>query len=336
MITKNNTKKNETIYDWKYSLKNSFHSWEQLAKFLELNTHESLIAYNKKFPLRVSLSFAKRMEKKNIDDPLLKQVLLTTHELNHSNEYIKDPLNETMFNPLKGLLHKYKNRVLLILHSACAIHCRYCFRKEFDYKKQMPSKLEWNKVFEYINNHSELDEVIFSGGDPLMHNDITLKWFIKQIEKIIHIKRLRIHTRIPIILPNRITDHFLSIFNNTRLQKIMVIHVNHPNEIIPYIINKMKLLRNIGFILLNQSTLLKNINDNTQILKNLSEKLIEAEVIPYYLHILDKVEGTMHFNVPINEAKNIIQELKSSTSGFLVPKLVQEIPNKCSKTWISF
>ncbi|WP_239986702.1 EF-P beta-lysylation protein EpmB [Fastidiosibacter lacustris] len=335
MIHQNkSTQQTDVIRSWKKSLQQGFSNWLELAQFLQLNPDEYSVVSIKHFPMRVPLSFAQKMEKGNINDPLLRQVLPISEELQTADGYVLDPLNEMAFNPIKGLLHKYHNRALLMLHPACAIHCRYCFRREFDYKAQTQAKESWQYVFEYLKTHSELDEVIFSGGDPLMHNDETLDWFIQHLEEISHIKRLRIHTRIPVVLPDRITEGLVKVFNKTRLQKIMVIHANHPNEIAQDVTIGLKKLQQIGFTLLNQSTLLKGVNDHPETLKALSEALFEAGVIPYYLHLLDKVKGAIHFDIEENKAKEIHAQLKSITSGFLVPKLVREIAHQRSKTWI--
>ncbi|WP_440993983.1 EF-P beta-lysylation protein EpmB [Cysteiniphilum litorale] len=322
--------------DWKNALATGFTHWQDLARFLEIDPTSYDIPALKSFPMRIPKGFASRMQKGNINDPLLLQVLPSAKEFELSNGYVDDPLQESDFNPAKGLLHKYKNRALLILHPACAVHCRYCFRREYDYQAQTQSKALWLDTFEYIRKNTALDEVILSGGDPLMHNDALLAWFLAQIEAIPHIKRLRIHTRIPVVLPERITDDLVLVFKETRLQKIMVIHANHANEINDDVIAVLSTLKNhAGFTLLNQSTLLKGVNDNAHVLKALSEALFAAGVMPYYLHVLDKVKGAAHFDIDEKIAKEIHTKLKSLTSGYLVPKLAREVAHELAKTWIN-
>ena len=322
---------------WKKKLAKSFKNWQELANFLEIDQSKYNIPTLKKFPMRVPLSFAMKMKKNDINDPLLRQVLPLIDELKNSQGYVNDPLQEKKFYVSNRLLHKYKNRVLLMTHPTCAVHCRYCFRREYDYKTKNHSTIEdWLKAFKYVKDNHSLDEVILSGGDPLMQNDKFVQFIILQIEEIPHIKRLRVHTRIPIVFPERITKELITIFQTTKkLQKIMVIHANHANEISNDVVSVLKKLKNAGgFSLFNQSTLLKGVNDNVDALKLLSESLFYAGVIPYYLHVLDKVKGAKHFDIEYNIAKKIHNELKSSTSGYLVPKLVREIPNEHSKTWI--
>lgn len=322
--------------NWGNALAGGFSNWEGLAQFLEINPKQYDIPVLTNFPMRIPLSFAKRMQKGDINDPLLLQVLPLLYEFENTGNYLSDPLQERDFNPLKGVLHKYKNRVLLILHPACAVHCRYCFRREYDYQAQTQSRGSWLKAFAYIREHKQLDEVILSGGDPLMHNDGILQWFFSQIEMIPHIKRLRIHTRIPVVFPERITATLLNILNHTHLHKIMVIHANHANEIAGDVAEVLKALKNnAGFTLLNQSTLLRGVNDDANILKALSEKLFGEGVLPYYLHVLDKVKGAAHFDIDEKRAKKIHSELKELTSGYLVPKLVREVAYETAKTWIN-
>ena len=319
--------------NWKKVLRDGFKNYKDLASFLDLPI-TSDITYNHFFPMRIPLGFARRIKKGDINDPLLKQVVPLKQELINVSGFSSDPLEENRFTPIPGLLHKYKNRVLLITHPACAVHCRYCFRREFDYTSHRISQSDWHRIFSYIQEHTDIEEVILSGGDPLMHNTEKIIDILQNIQKILHISRLRIHTRIPVVLPERITSELMSAFNDCSLQKVMVIHANHANEIaldVQYALQK--LVKN-GFILLNQSTLLKGVNNNAETLKHLSDVLLKSGVLPYYLHQLDKVHGAHHFRVSDREALSIHAKLKAITSGYLVPKLVNEAPNRDSKTWL--
>ncbi|API86656.1 EF-P beta-lysylation protein EpmB [Francisella uliginis] len=322
--------------DWKKAIKESFYSPLELLKFLQIDVSEANISLReaKKFKMIVPRSFASRMKKGDINDPLLKQVLPTLDEEAIDQSYTSDPLEEKNYNKVPGLLHKYHGRVLLIAQTSCAVHCRYCFRKEFNYKDNIPGRKDWLEAFEYIENDKSIEEVILSGGDPLLNNDEIIEFFLENIQKIPHIKRLRIHSRIPVVLPERISDNLLKILSQHRLDTILVIHVNHPNEIDSNVTNILRQIHKSGIIILNQSTLLKGINDDPNVLHPLSTKLIESKVIPYYIHTLDTVSGTKHYNV--DNAKDIMKKLSEISSGFMVPVLTKEIPGYPSKKWLSF
>lgn len=294
----------------------------------------SAMAASKLFPLRVTRSFINRMEKGNLNDPLLQQVLPLGAELLPTPGYTPDPLQEAAANPIPGLLHKYQSRVLVTLTSACAIHCRYCFRRSFPYEENTPGRSGWPALFNYIANDANLNEVILSGGDPLAVNDAYLHEFTSQLSTLPHIKRLRIHTRLPIVLPERVTPELLDCLGRLTIKPIMVIHTNHSNEINDEVRDAMSRLKNAGVLLLNQSVLLKGINDNQTSLVELSEKLFEIGVHPYYLHALDKVNGAAHFDCALETAKALHAEMKLVLPGFLVPKLVAELPGERSKTWL--
>lgn len=292
------------------------------------------IAASALFPLRATRSFINRMEKGNINDPLLKQVLPLGQEGLTLPGYTQDPLQEITVNPVPGLLHKYQSRVLITLTSACAIHCRYCFRRSFPYSENTPGRAGWPALFNYIENNSNINEVILSGGDPLAVNDVYLLEFTNALTKLKQIKRLRIHTRLPIVLPERITPELLQWLNDLSIKPIIVLHTNHPNEINDDVKHAITQLKKTDVMLLNQSVLLRGINDNASILAALSEKLFDIGVLPYYLHTLDKVNGTAHFDCTDETAKAIHNRLKQTLPGFLVPKLVSELPGEVSKTWL--
>jgi EF-P beta-lysylation protein EpmB len=317
--------------EWQISLKNAVSDPVQLFELLGLRyVAESNVAI-RQFPLRVPHEFIARMEKGNLQDPLLLQVLPQAQEMLEKPGFVSDPLNEKEYNPVPGLLHKYQGRVLLTLQGACAVNCRYCFRRNFPYEDNMPGTAQWGQILKYIANDKSIEEVIFSGGDPLIMKDQQLGSFVKSLDEIKHLAILRIHTRLPIMIPSRINEEFLAWMNASRLQKIMAIHCNHPKEIDESVIKALARLRENNVMLLNQSVLLKNINDNAEILAELSKTLFKANVLPYYLHVLDPVAGSEHFNVDISSAKKIINEMRSCLPGYLVPKLVQEIPGEKSK-----
>lgn len=319
--------------DWKASLKNAYKSPYQLLEKLGL-TDRIDISPHQLFKTLVPQAFVKRMVVGDIHDPLLLQVLPLKSEEQMQSGYSDDPLQERGFTPIKGLLHKYRNRVLLIANGACAVHCRYCFRRSFDYSEHQRNQSSWTEVFAYIRSHDEIDEVIFSGGDPLMHGDDYLAYLLNEITQIEHVARVRIHTRIPIVLPERVTPILFKLLGQYPKPMVMVIHANHPNEIDDEVRQVLLALKCSGVTLLNQSTLLKRVNDNAEVLKELSERLFECGVMPYYLHVLDKVQGASHYEITDDEAKVIHQQLKNSTSGYLVPKLTREVAGEMAKTWV--
>lgn len=283
------------------------------------------------FPIRISPSFLKKIKPNNPLDPLLLQILPTEEELITHPGYSLDPLNENQTNPVSGIIHKYHSRALITLTGACAINCRYCFRKNFSYKENQPSKSNWQSIQQYIQSTPFISEIILSGGDPLINNDTFLFDFIKMIEEITSIKTLRIHTRVPIVLSERITHEFITMLQKVKLPIVMVIHCNHPDELDDYIGDKLRQLKKIGVTLLNQSVLLKNVNDCSNVLTKLSNKLFSMGVLPYYLHMLDHVSGSHHFFVDEKDAIAIYKKVLETLPGYLVPKLVREEPGTLYK-----
>jgi EF-P beta-lysylation protein EpmB len=288
-------------------------------------------AAKKLFIQRVPQPFIRRMEKGNIHDPLLRQVLPVNEELEYHPGYSADPLQE-QDNDQPGLLHKYRNRALLILKGGCAINCRYCFRRHFPYSDNKGSKRVWQHSLDYIEQHTELNEVILSGGDPLMAKDHELRWLTERLELIPHIKRLRIHTRLPVVIPSRITAELCELLQATRLNVVLVTHINHANEIDAALTDALQQLKRSGVTLLNQSVLLKGVNDSVDAQVALSETLFDSGVQPYYLHVLDKVQGAAHFYVSDQQARAIMREMITRVSGYMLPRLTREEGGKPSKT----
>lgn len=306
----------------------------ELLQILELEHHTELqkgAEARRLFPLRVPREFVARMKKGDPHDPLLLQVLTANAEFTTTPGFSTDPLDEQQ-NAVPGLLHKYQNRALLLVKGGCAVNCRYCFRRHFPYEDNKGSKANWQKAIEYIKNNPKLDEIIFSGGDPLMAKDSELDWLITQLEAIPHIKRLRIHSRLPVVIPSRITETLCQRLQQSRLQIIMVLHINHANEIDDALRDVCNRLKKANVTLLNQGVLLRDINDKAEILAELSRALFDTGILPYYLHVLDKVQGAAHFMVPDTEARDIMKGLMSLVSGYMVPKLTREIGGEPSKT----
>lgn len=323
----------QTKPQWLIDLAEAFNDPVKLLTFLELNPadFEQAILARKLFPLRVPKSFAERMEKGNPQDPLFLQVMSAEQESLQVAEFTRDPLEE-QHSPAPNILHKYHNRLLFMLKNSCAVNCRYCFRRHFPYHEVKSSKQVWHESLVYIEQHTELEEVILSGGDPLMAKDEELDWLLTRLEAIPHIKTLRIHSRFHVVIPNRITETLCQRLQASHLNIVLVSHINHANEIDDILTEKLADLKRVGVTLLNQSVLLKGINDNAQILKALSDKLFSVGVLPYYLHLLDKVEGASHFWLPDEQAFEIYQALQKISSGYLVPKLVREIAREPNKT----
>lgn len=321
-----------TLLSWQKILAQGFSTSNDLLRFLELPLFTGTNEAEKQFASRIPLGFAKRMQKGNPNDPLLLQVLAKKEELTSSSDYLLDPLSELKANPVKGLIHKYHGRVLLTLTGACAVNCRYCFRRHFPYQENNPGRGGWKNSIDYITNDASITEVILSGGDPLLASDVVLLELIKQLETIPHLHTLRIHTRIPVVLPERIDSEFLSVIGATRLNKVIVLHSNHAQELNEEVRQACHQLRMAGCHLLNQSVLLAGINDDARALADLSLRLFSIGVLPYYLHLLDKVAGAAHFDLPLSKAQTLYKQLQALVPGYLLPRLAREEPGLLSKT----
>jgi L-lysine 2,3-aminomutase len=322
--------------NWQQQLSEAFTNIEDLCEYLELSSGDLpiSIAASKQFAMRVPLSFAASMEKGNPGDPLLRQVLPIRDELIDYPGFNNDPVGDIQVAVQPGILHKYQGRVLLINTGSCAINCRYCFRRNFPYNELQLSKQQESRVIEYIKSDTTITEVILSGGDPLLLSDARLEQLIKQLDAIHHIKRIRIHSRLPIVLPARITEALALILENSSKHIILVVHSNHANEINERVKVACNLLKNNGITLLNQSVLLKGVNDNTTALCDLSEQLFAIGILPYYLHLLDKATGTGHFDVLELDAIKLIEQVQNRLPGYLVPKLVREIAGEKAKQYV--
>ena len=284
------------------------------------------------FPLRVTRSYAARMAKGNLADPLLLQVLPQVREALAVPGYGADPVGDRAAAALPGLLHKYAGRVLLLATGACAIHCRYCFRREFPYGEFQLTRQREADALAYIAADPSIEEVILSGGDPLVLGDERLEGLVRALESIPHLTRLRIHSRLPVVLPSRITDGLLRVLGRSRLQPVLVIHANHARELDSEVAAGLRRLAETGVALLNQTVLLKGINDRPETLAELSRRLFGLGVQPYYLHVLDKAAGTAHFDLPEEKALDLHSALRRRLPGYLVPRLVREEAGKPYKS----
>ncbi len=327
---------NQLHTSWQKELANVITDPKTLLELVDISPemYQHHFAARKLFPVRVPRPLISRIKKGDINDPILKQVMPLDLEFSITEGYNEDPLEEHD-TVAPGLLHKYKHRVLMMVKTGCAINCRYCFRRHFPYADNSPNKARWQQALTYIEQHNEINEVIFSGGDPLMASDEHLQWLITEIEKIPHINRLRIHTRLPIVIPQRITPVLVNTLRTTRLKPVIVFHVNHANEIDNDVAEALEPLISARIPLFNQSVLLKGINNDAKILAQLSERLFDIGIQPYYLHLFDKVQGVAHFDLTETEAKEITLQLMAILPGYLMPKLVREIAGEANKTPIN-
>ena len=327
------------VADWQTQLREAIVSAQQLLDMLSLTADQ--VGFSEQasedFPLKVPVAFARRMRAGDPADPLLRQVLASTEETHAAPGYLRDPVGETgSANPAQGIIHKYHGRALLLVTSACAINCRYCFRRHFPYEENQNSRLQWRETLAYIGRDESIEEVILSGGDPLVANDRLLRDLCSQIAAFPHVRRLRIHSRLPIVLPDRVTPGLLDAIVQPRLQTVMVVHSNHANEMDAGVCDAVSAMRERGITVLNQAVLLKGVNDSVNALVDLSESLFAAGILPYYLHLLDKVEGAAHFDLPELRARQLMAEVAARLPGYLVPRLVREEAGANAKTGIAF
>lgn len=321
--------------NWQSQLSDLITDPSELLSLLELSSEQLLsgaILASEKFKLRVPRAFVVKMNAKNPLDPLLLQVLPHHLELEEHPEFVTDPLGEEAANQLPGVLHKYKSRFLLTLTGACAVHCRYCFRRHFPYQENLPKNEDWLNIKNYIEANPNINEIILSGGDPLTLSNRKLALWLERLSSLKQIQILRIHSRVPIVIPNRIDEQLISLLKNSRLRIVLVVHSNHASELDDFTCSKLLQLSDHHITVLNQAVLLKGVNDSAQTLIDLSYRLFEARVMPYYLHVLDKVKGAQHFDLESSEIDDIYRDVLANLPGYLVPKLVREIAGEKNKT----
>lgn len=321
---------------WKKELANATTSATHLLEKLGLGHHQEKIDEQTEFKCLVTDSYLNKIQPGNINDPLLRQVLPLSEEndLVIQQSGINDPVGDITALATPGLIHKYHGRALLISTGACAIHCRYCFRRHYPYQQSSCTNNSLNNALEYLIRHTEIEEIILSGGDPLVMDNDKLARLVEQLETVTHIQTLRIHTRLPVVLPSRINTGLIDLLRSSRFQVVMVIHTNHANELQDDEHEKLLLLDKAGITLLNQTVLLKGVNDTSDALVALSKRLFQCKTLPYYLHLLDPVKGAMHFDIDKKTALRLKHQMEIKLPGYLVPKLVEEIAGKESKTAI--
>ncbi|QDT34237.1 EF-P beta-lysylation protein EpmB [Thalassoglobus polymorphus] len=317
---------------WQHDLKRAIRSVSVLCERLGIDPNELKCSASPAFPVLVPESFLKRMKHGDRDDPLLRQVLPVSSEEEIVAGFQADPVGDLHARTENGLLQKYNSRGLLILNGACAVHCRYCFRREYPYSDEPKSLEDWEPAFAAIESDRSLDEVILSGGDPLMTGDARLQQVLNRLERIKHVERVRFHSRLPIVLPSRVNSSLLKVLKSTRLQPVFVVHANHPSELVDDCADSLQKLVRSGIPVLNQAVLLKGVNDSFAALSELCLRCVNLGVMPYYLHQLDRVSGAAHFEVPVEVGLQLIRQLREHLPGYAVPKYVQEIAGERSKT----
>lgn len=319
-----------TIPLWSKILKTNFFQWEKLAEFLSLSSEQrALIEPKPQFRLNLPLRLASKICKGDVSDPLLKQFLPTLHEKEQLELFVDDPVGDLSACHTPKLLQKYQGRALLLCTSACAMHCRFCFRQNYPYESLEST---FDQELKIIEADSSLKEVILSGGDPLSLSDETLSLLFQRLNAIPHVRRIRIHTRFPLGIPERIDQSFLNVLKSLDKQLWFLIHSNHPAEFDSDVWASLKSISRLGIPVLNQSVLLRDVNDNVETLKTLCEQLVDNGITPYYLHQLDRVKGTGHFEVTKEKGLWLIEELRKQLSGYAVPLYVAEIQGEPSKT----
>jgi L-lysine 2,3-aminomutase len=312
---------------WTRALADAITDPRELLRRLELDAHD--VDFAPDFPLRVPHSFVERMRIGDRSDPLLRQVLPLATERDSVPSYSPDPLEEASATLAPGVIQKYHARVLLIAAPACAVNCRYCFRRSFPYADHQQAVAF--PSLSAVERDASVSEVILSGGDPLMLKDVPLRRLVTRLDAIPHVRRIRIHTRLPVVIPERVTVEFVQLLRDTRAAMSIVLHVNHPNEVAGSFVDALAELHRSGVALLNQSVLLAGVNDDVEALEELSQRLFDNHVLPYYLHLPDRVQGTHHFDVSQEKGLALIGALRARLPGYLVPRLAREVPGLDAK-----
>lgn len=319
--------------EWPQALRDAVRDPAELCQLLQLPAEWATRAEGatRLFPLRVPRGYVRRMKAGDPHDPLLRQVLPLDAELTSPQGFTADPLEEAGVQAAPGLLHKYHGRALLVTTGACAVHCRYCFRRHYPYDEGPHGLTAWQPALDYLAADASIEEVLLSGGDPLSLVDSRLAQLAHKLAEIPHLRRLRVHTRWPIVIPERVDDYLLGWLCGTRLTPVMVVHANHARELDGTVAAAMGRLREAGVTLLNQAVLLRGVNDHVETLVDLSQRLLAIGVLPYYLHQLDRVQGAAHFEVAEETGLEIMAELRRRLPGYLVPKYVRETPGAAHK-----
>jgi EF-P beta-lysylation protein EpmB len=320
--------------DWRAILKSAIRNPADLCRILRLpaDLAESAARAAGGFPLLAPLPYVERMEPGNPRDPLLRQVMPLEDEQRETPQFTADPVGDAAAKRLPNLLQKYHGRALMITTGVCAVHCRYCFRRHYPFDQKAASPRRWDSAVREIARERSIGEVILSGGDPLTSVDADLADLVSELESLPQLRRLRIHTRLPIMIPQRVTGELIRVLRTSRLLPIVVVQSNHPQELDGAVESALTRLAEAGIQVLNQTVLLSGVNDDLETLTGLSSRLLECRVMPYYLHQLDRVAGAAHFEVPLDEGLRLIREMRALLPGYAVPRYVREDPGAPSKT----
>ena len=318
---------------WQDAMRTAVRSSRELLRLLDLPESDFSEAAESDFPVFVPRAFVARM-RRDPQDPLLRQVLASRDEvsLQSSPGGMLDPVGDHAATRNPGLLQKYVGRALLITSGACAIHCRYCFRRHYPYQTVPKGPSGWQSSLDTLREDVSVEEVILSGGDPLTVADSQLHWLISELNQVAHLRRIRIHTRVPVVIPQRVCEDLLAWVQTSRAAIFFVLHVNHPQEIDSNFAEAMRQLRASGATLLNQTVLLRGINDSPAVQLDLCRQLANMQVLPYYIHHLDRVAGALHFESSVETGHAIIEHLRNNLPGYAVPKFVREVAGQPSKT----
>ncbi len=320
------------VVNWQTAMKLAIRSEARLRD--ELNLPKAVTGDTNAFSTFVPLEFLAKIRPGDPDDPLLRQVLPTASELVDASGFVADPVGDLAMKVAPGVLRKYQGRALVIATGACGIHCRYCFRREFPYAESGISN-DWDQSLKYLREDTEIEEVLLSGGDPLTLVDQKVDRLLSDLESINHIKRVRIHSRMPVVIPQRVTTELVQRLKASRLTAWMVIHANHPNELGDDVVQATDRMVDAGIPVLNQAVLMRGVNDDLETLVELCKRLVNHRIQPYYLHQLDRVRGAAHFEVPVKVGLRLAAELRARLPGYAVPVYVSEVPGKSSKTLCS-
>ena len=323
---------------WQEALREGFSRPRDLLDFLHIDPRLPALEAGmlRDFPMRVPRGYAGRMHRGDPCDPLFLQVWPSAKEAQIVPGFGIDAVGDQTASRGDGLIQKYRGRALLVTTGACAVHCRYCFRRHFPYTDDLASRGRWRPALAQIARDSSVSEIILSGGDPLALSDPLLLDLIQGLNAIPHLRRLRFHSRLPIVLPERIDDGLLSVLAESRFDTVMVVHANHAQELDDSVAEACARMRHTGITLLNQSVLLRNVNDDTAALIDLQQKLFSIGILPYYLHLVDRVQGAAHFEVPEGRGRQLMREISAELPGYLVPRLAREIPGQPAKQWIQW
>ncbi len=319
--------------EWHRALKTAVRDGGELCRRLDLAESYAVAAQraSQQFPVFAPLGYIARMQPGDPHDPLLRQVLPLAEETDDVAGYAADPVEDRSATVLPGMIQKYDGRVLLVTTGACAIHCRYCFRRHYEYADGPHSLDQWDPVLAQLAEDTTVEEVLLSGGDPLTLRDPVLEGLVSRLAEIRQLRRIRIHTRLPVVIPERVTAELVGWLRSTRLTPVVVVHANHAAELDDDVAGAFARLLDAGIPLLNQTVLLRGVNDNLAALKSLFARLVDLRVIPYYLHQLDRVRGAAHFEVPVCRGLELMAQLRGLLPGYAVPRYVQDVPGENGK-----